>query len=699
MVVFLGAFLSFGIQPMIGRTLLPVFGGTAAVWVVCLCAFQLLLLGGYFYAHVLFGGEGRGKSSPSPGLSGGVGRLWMHIGLVLAAAVWTIYVARARHGLLAWAGGGGCVALEALGAVLLLVGGAFVLLSANSSLVQVLSGGAYHLYAFSNAGSLCGLLAYPLVIEPNMNLTTQWTCVGVGMIVYAVCLMRMLPAHVKKENEKVAEPSQGGGASTCEVSVAPVAKLSPLTWLIPAVTCFALNSITAHLTLDVMPFPLLWVALLAAFLASYIVGFSDRCAPFNNFMVWLLPIFVAGAAIAHTTNVTRGVYVLSLVSGTGLLFAGCAFLHGRLYALRPPPEALTRYYLRNAVGGAVGGLLSSLVAPMCFSSVAEYPIAVLAILALSAFVVIKMRMGRWTRIAAMAIFAAAATAFVWRVAAPDSRGRTIVYKARGFFGTLKVTELKARGASGDGVIHEYVHGTTTHGLQALVPGKERMATAYYAEDAGGLAIVQHPKYKRGEPMRVCIVGLGVGVTLAHARTNDFYRCYEISPEAAAIATNPKYFTFASDCPAKTEIVVEDARKGLERELRANEPRYDVIQIDAFTGDNIPYHLSTAEAFQLYFHRLAPDGMLSINISNWHMDEAPLIKVIADVFGVPTIVYSVPGDLKRLRFNSVWAVLPKRPPENFAIPQNARIRRLDLVKNIPLPTDEKGSFTCLITFED
>ena len=692
--IFIGSFLLFGVQPMIGRTLLPAFGGTAAVWVVCLCAFQVLLLGGYFYAHVAAGDGYR------------PGRMRLHLALLALAAALTAVCGWKRVAICAWAAESSVPALGVLAAVLLLCGFAYTLLSANSSLVQaiVASGdvtdrSVYRLYAVSNIGSLMGLLAYPFIFEPHVTLTAQWYGFAVGIAVYAIALAA-LSAGLGGSGAAVrnAQPTQDGASeSLAQPSQNGETSWSAILWFaLPASTCFLLNAVTTHLTLDILPLPLLWAVLLSIFLLSYVIGFSDKTANKLPFYGWGA-LVCAGALVWALQTATGGViYLVNLGAGCGLVFCACTFLHGWLYLTRPVAERLTRFYLLNAVGGAVGGTLTGLVAPLVFRTVAEYPIAlVLAAVFCAAGMFARVRRPVAWAYAALAI--ACVVGLGVRLCLEDTKGRTYLYRDRGFFGTVAVTSVPAQSNGVKGELHEYIHGTTVHGIQVCIPGKERMPTAYHTANGGGLAITQHPKYKAGLPMRVCIVGMGVGVSVTYGRTNDYYRCYEISPQAVKIATNPKLFTFISDSPAQVDIACMDARKGLEAELAAKTEPYDVIQIDAFTGDNLPYHLSTVEAFILYFSMLKDDGMLAVNISNWHLDEEPLMRAIADTFHAPAIVFSVPDDSAHMGFYCEWAIFMKQDPKDFVFPPTNRALDLRKVRRFPLPYDEKGSFMDLINW--
>lgn len=685
--IFLGSCLVFGVQPMVGRTLLPVFGGTAAVWVVCLCAFQLLLLAGYFHAHRLSRATRR--------------HLRIHLGLLLLAAVWVVVVALKRGAWLALAGGNAAPAIQVLVCVIALVGVPYVLLSANSSLVQALSGGDYRLYAVSNAGSLMGLLAYPFLLEPYVGLTVQWAGFGAGIALYTVLLGYLAMCRNAASAVQMVDEHVLADASTRVVDHAPRV-WTPLIWAaLPALSCFLLNALTTHVTLDVMPMPLIWTGSLALFLVSYIVGFSGIAACLVRPLAGVTIILLIAVGALHGVPIAKVGMPLTLVLYGGLLLAACSCLHAGLYMLRPDARGLTRYYLLQSIGGALGGTVASLVFPLVATRVTEYPVAlVLTGLSVAGLCAVHVRARRWACGVAMAGMCLATV--LWGIGARKET-RPAVYRGRGFFGTIEVLEAKARAAKGAGVIHEFVHGSTIHGIQALVPGRERMPTTYYTPNASGYAIVAHPKYRTGEPMRVNITGLGVGVLFSYGRTNDYYRAYEISPDALAVATDTNLFTFVSGFPGEKEIVLGDARKGLEAELAAAVEPYDVIVVDAFTGDNLPYHLSTVEAFDLYFKLLKPDGILCVNISNWHLSLEPFMRTIGEHYGVPLLGMKTADYYPALQFGAKVAFFCRKP-EGMADPPFGRNPNqalpIDFTKYrvMPrLPTDEKGSFVDLIAW--
>ena len=465
--IFLGSMLLFGVQPMVGRTLLPFFGGTSAVWIVCLCAFQILLLGGYFYADRLAGGR--------PSFTR------IHLVLLLASAAWAYFVADHRALL-----GGLCNGLHPTLAVMLflaaIVGLPYLALSANSSLVQALAsrGGrdVYRLYSVSNVGSLIGLFLYPFVLEPLVSVGMQWRIFAFGLAAYAVLLSFL---------------AKGAGAAETKVESAAAAASGAtagfghqLLWIaLPALSCAALNALTAHLTLNIVALPLLWCVLLALFLLTYILGFSGMAEKWLK--VWDALALVSGGLLAASVALEGDIgFVLQLSGACGLLLFGGTALHMRLYALRPSSVWLTRYYLFGAIGGAVGGVLTGLVAPRVFKTVMEFPLAVTAV------VVAVAALRDWRRPAKAAIwplFAAVVLGvFAWQLSYRDTMMGDTVYKDRGFFGTVRVTTCPAKTSAFKGHYNQFWHGTTLHCGQFFAEGYPVKATLYHGPLGGGFAI-------------------------------------------------------------------------------------------------------------------------------------------------------------------------------------------------------------------
>lgn len=692
--IFLGSFLLFMIQPMLGRTLLPVFGGSAAVWGVCLAAYQLLLLAGYGYAHGL-------ARRPFPRQRG------VHRTLLSLAVVWTCLTAALGGRLTAFFGGSSLPWLEVLFCVLALGGVPYVLLAAGSTLVQSwLSGGAslsaaegvdaprdvYRLYAVSNAGSLLGLMVYPFALEPFVPLTAQWWIFSAALGGYLLLLSVWGGRLVVSD-----APLPGPAPSVSESSAEARRMSSPALWLLlPGASAFLLNAVIAHLFTDVTPMPLVWVLMLAVFLLSYIAGFSAAGEKRGGLWCAGAAIALAGAAVANGMWGTGSFYPNAAADVALIFFAGVV-LHGWLYAERPERSRLTRYYLGIAAGGACGGLLASLVAPLVFSRVTEYPLALLACTALVAW---RCPKPAWLGgvPARNGVFAACVCVlwlgFSWALERHTS-SRTM-FSGRNFYGCLRVTETQ-ESFGGERVwpVHYLWCGQTTHGLQVQAPQWKRRGTSYYGDTGGGVAFHADPKYRAGEPVKVGVVGLGAGCLATYGRPGDVFRFYEINPQMVRVATDPHLFSFLPDAPMRIDLVPGDARKMLEKERAAGDPLYDILIVDAYNGDAVPYHLATVEAFKLYFDRLVPDGLLAVHVSNWHIDLLPLCKAVAKKLGV--IPYGVVGVSENsVTTGAIWVYMTRQPRE-YRYPGKSQVREVlwENVADRQAPTDERGSLLPLL----
>lgn len=689
-VIFVGAFLLFMVEPMVGRALLPLFGGTATVWVTCLATFQVLLLAGYFYAHVI---AYKCKAMYK-----------IHVGLLVLAVTWVIYLIARYPSCLPIPTGQNIAHLLAsvIIAVLVMIGGPYVLLSANSSLVQVLAdrqrvqtnraGDVYHLYAVSNAGALIGLLCYPFLVEPFFSLNTQWygfallTLIYTGLFYVCARLSNAGVGCTQKMGDTCSDYDESDGGE-------PLTGQTSWCWLvIPGLSCFLLNAITAYLTTDLTPMPLVWVILLALFLLSYIIGFSrfgERGVPvFGGLML----IFIGVCAILLPQR-NGNVFFLVLWPALGLLLFGGLFLHGWLYRLRPANAALTKFYLYMALGGTIGGSFSGLLAPVLFSSVMEYPLILALLLLMNMLYLWKEREWLDKTVVRYSFFGVGlAFLFIAHSMIADKENHPIL-RVRSFYGMLTVFQAESKSMLGESIpLKTFNHGNTIHGIQFGPHYLRDKPTGYYTETGGGIGITSHPSYTNGSPMRVGLVGMGIGTLACWGRTNDLYRFYEIDENVIRIATNSSYFTFIRDSAARVEIVTGDARFELKKECEQQQEKYDVLVLDAFTGDSVPYHLLTREAFELYFERLKPDGVLAIHCSSWHINLAPICKAVGRKFE-KKCVGSVSNPEGVAVLAAIWSFISQQPI-NLS---NKRVSEIDWdrVQNITLPADEKGSLMSLI----
>lgn len=699
--IFLGSCLAFCIQPMVARTLLPHFGGGASVWVTCLATFQMLLLAGYWYAHRLAGGESRRDHRLE---SAARARMHFHLILLLAAAVWlgcmAVWGGEAAEAL---SGFCGTPAVNVALAVLLTAGPAYVLLSSNASLVQSLAGGDYRLYSVSNLGSFAGLFAHPLVLEPFVPVCAQWALLAAGALAYAVLLCWCGKRGMRNErggmrNERWGMRDERGGMrdfsnnQTIEQS-----KNKALLWLLlPATSCFLLNATTAHITSDIAPLPLLWAVLLGLYLLSWTVGFSHR----GERLEALWASFAAGSLLAawavhHSDEMTGATMVRESAAAAGVLFFGCCALHARLCRFRPGGAMLTRYNLFLAVGGAIGGALSGIAAPLVFNSVLEWPVALVSLACWCAWIAMGACASVWR--SGVALVWLAAVAYAMMVAGMVRADRAGDFaRGRSFYGSWRVYGKVVHNGYGKAYrMHFFKHGGTIHGFEPVDAVYRTGATCYYAEENGGLAFRMHPGYAARRPVRAGLVGLGVGTMAWYGRRGDVFRFYEICPQVAAVAKNGPWFDFVRNSKADVEVQIGDARQLLEKERTRNEAKWDVLVVDAYSGDSIPVQLMTEEAFRLYKDRLAPGGVLALHLSNWHVDLVPAAKAAAKLLGMDCTVIQSPG--AGFAMEAVWAFLRERGTEGGAKVPPSEIVPDGEIRDVVLPTDTRGGLLGFLRF--
>ncbi len=690
--IFFGSFLLFGIQPMLGRTLLPPFGGSAAVWTVCLAAYQILLLVGYGYAHLIAKRSAR------------VQRV-THLVLLSLAVAWTFCLAALRMSLKSRLGNSAAPSLEVLLCVLLFVGLPYVLLSANSTLIQswlAKAGGGravYKLYAVSNLGSLLGLLVYPFLLEPYVSLNAQWYGFAACLLLYVALLARVARGtqDLRPPTSDLRPPPSDLRSPTSDlqppISDLPPPLTRPWLWLaLPALSTFLLNAVTVHLSTDVTPVPLMWVGLLTAYLLSFILGFS--VVGEKGLVAWAgLAVLTLLAAAYISGRVGGMVFLPNLACGLLLVLVCGTCLHGWLYRIRPESARLTHFYLAIAAGGALGGVSASLLAPVIFDRVWEYPLALLAACAACAWL---LRTWNHPELKGLSTFlaVAASLAAVLTVHYSVKGSRLTIARARNFYGCLRVEHEQIKSRFGDAMpMTRLYHGETIHGIQMRDRLLKNRPTSYYGPKGGGLAVTAHPRYAKGAPLRVGVIGLGTGTMATYGRTNDLYRFFEINPQVLQLATNTHFFSFVADSAACVDVSLGDARKRLEEERTLKCPQYDVLVVDAFSGDSIPYHLSTREAFQLYLDRLAPEGILALHISNWHIDLTPLCKAAAATFGLKiTGLIAMPEEFS---VASLWVYLTRETTPFAAV--GTREMNWAQVRDFRLPCDEKGSLLPLVRF--
>jgi hypothetical protein len=634
--VFLSAFLLFQVQPLIARFILPWFGGSAAVWSAALLFFQLVLLGGYFYAHCLI-------RYLKP-----IQQLVVHLGLLFVSLSALPIVPSA-----AWkATGGGDPTLRILLLLGATVGLPYMLLSATSPLLQAwylrTHKGAipYRLFALSNLGSMLALLTYPTLIEPSLALHSQAVMWSSAFAVFAVVCA--LAAWKSREG---VDPIQ----LIAEEDAPPPRLPEKLLWIgLAACASVLLLAVTSHLTQNVAPIPLLWVVPLSLYLLSFILCFeSDRL--YNRII--FLPLLVGAL-----TLFTYGEYwyennydvVKRLIPALcGALFVCCMVCHGELARRRPHPRYLTQFYLMVSIGGAMGGLFVALASPRIFRDYMELPAAMAAMAVMVTCVLWNKTPGvpraAWMR-AALVIATVGLAGYLGYK--ETKKERIYLRSARNFYGVLHVRD-DAAGLYGAPAQRVLVHGTIDHGTQLLQPGSERIPTSYFGYSSGVTRAIRAVG-KRG-PIKLGILGLGAGVTASLARAGDTLHYYEINPLVLDIATHQ--FGFLPGCPADKHVYLGDGRLVLES---LPDEHLDFFALDAFTSDSVPVHLLTREAYKTYLRHLKPDGVMAINISNRYLDLGPVVAQAMTEMGWSGVTVDDEGQDEPFYSGNTWVVLARSP---------------------------------------
>lgn len=679
--IFISAFLIFQVQPMIARYILPWFGGTPAVWSTVQMFFQVLLTGGYAYAAWL----------TRPGKR----REKLHLILLGVSVVAMLLLGLAWKSPItpdaSWKPGDDAFPVwEIIKLLAVSVGLPYFLLSSNSPLIQAWfhrafpEKTAYRLYVLSNIASLLGLVTYPLLIEPALSLAWQgWT----WSLAYAAYAGLAAWGAVGALRAKTV-PGPDPHPASAEAGPRPGWQDTSLWVGLAATASILLLATTSHITQEVAVIPFLWVLPLTIYLLSFILAFSGERWYSRQFylILFFAAMLLVGWALGRSeslnTLVQIGIYSLAL-------FAACMVCHGELYRLRPHPARLTGFYLLVSVGGAIGGIFITFAAPLLFKGYWELPLGFA--LAWLLFFMATLRRAdtrrRWLFVInyvllliALVFSGVRAVLFIQM----DVSGSLLL--ERSFFGVVRVKSLGEAGWSSQRLA--LVHGLTIHGFQYVDAMKRDLPTAYFSETGGGgLAILNHPR--RGQGMRVGVLGLGIGTLAAYGQEEDIYRFYEINPQVVALAEGQGgYFSYLQDSRAEIEVVLGDARLSLEDELASDNPQnYDVLVLDVFSSDSIPVHLLDREAFDVYLQHLAPDGILAVHISNRHLDLTPVVWTLADHFGLERVVIADPGNYESV-FPSLWVLLA-RDPALLSDPEiAARAKNMDeFVSPVRLWTDE------------
>jgi hypothetical protein len=658
--VFLSAFLLFQVQPLLGKAILPWFGGSPAVWTTCVLVFQALLFGGYAYSHLT-----TRYLSPRH-------QAYVHLALLMWATV-MLPIAPSP----AWKPAAGDAPVPRIILVTIAsVGLPYFLLSTTGPLLQrwfsqtYAGESPYRLYALSNLGSLLALLSYPFVVEPAFSIPVQstlWSGMFAAFALLCAGSAVVMWRRVEKSNglRATAIEEQGGvPSSRCrrrdlleaddEGEPRPSWNLIGLWFGLATVPSVLLLATTNRVCLDVAVVPFLWIIPLALYLITFILCFDGQrwyvrrpwvLAAGGSLLVvcWL---FVRGAT-GPSLTVQVVWYFLAL-------FCAGMVCHGELAALKPSPRHLTTFYLTVSAGGAAGGLFVALVAPLIFVSYFELHLGVFGfgLLCLALLLRedwrVRLPVAGWLQ-GTSVIVGLVCSALLMSQFGRHAAGSVAV--SRNFYGVLKVEQKPA--TRPEDTVKQLFHGWVIHGTQFVAPEKRRIPTAYYATCTGVGQVMA--KHHAGQPRHIGVVGLGVGTLAAYGQPGDRYRFYEINPDVIAAAQH--HFTFLSDSPAATTIVEGDARLALEFE----EPQeFDILVLDAFSGDAIPVHLLTREAMAVYLRHLKTDGLLACHISNLHFDLRPVIAGLAHENGLTSVVRLSDDDRRTAAQPALWVLLARYP---------------------------------------
>jgi spermidine synthase len=708
--LFVSAALLFLVEPMLAKMLLPLLGGTPAVWNTCLVFFQAALLAGYLYAHASLRWMGRRT------------QMAVHLTVVAAALlVLPLGIAQSRtpppqENPVQWI----------LITLLATVGLPFFALSASAPILQKWfaqtrhksAGDPYFLYAASNAGSLLGLLAYPLLLEPLLPLSLQsrfWSfgyAALLGMTALCAALVwRMHPAEAEH---------------TREITPAPPL-ITRARWVALAfVPSSLMLGVTTALTTDVPAIPFFWVLPLAVYLLSFVLVFASKPPISHGALVRRLP-FAILIALLPTVTKTRLPITLLLALYLLVLFAVAMVCHGELARSRPGIGRLTEFYLWISLGGVLGGIFNSLIAPVVFSSVMEFPLVLILAALLRPDPDRKRRnLGDWLLPAVLGLSMVAAIAamhhwvskpslllnsllfgysILWCLSFGNRRFRfalgltalllasstytgpfgRILHTERSFFGVSRVTNENADQ-------YRYLfHGGTIHGIQSLDPARSREPLSYYTRTGPVGQVFE--ELNTGD---VAIVGLGAGSMACYLRPGQALTYYEIDQAVKRIATDPRYFTFLSQCAPDAGIVMGDARLSLRA---APDAGYKLIVLDAFSSDSIPVHLLTREALQLYLKKLARGGVLAFHISNLYLDLAPVLATQARDAGLVSLVRddtAVPqADMDAGKYPSMWLVMSRNESDLGALARDARWKPAQPKRETRVWTDDYSNLLGII----
>lgn len=699
--IFVSAFLLFQIQPLISKRILPWFGGTPAVWTTCLLFFQTVLFAGYAYAHW-------SSSWLKPRA-----QALVHAALIILALVLMRVLPSDR-----WEPSGSESPIPDILLILAVsIGVPYFILSATGPLLQAWFARSfpgripYRLYALSNIGSLLALISYPFFFERTFNLRSQANLWTAGFVVYAA-LAAYLAWRIRQTETLPSAREQGTKPKNKTHDAPPQPRLYAFWLILAAFGSLVLIVTTNHVSTDIAVTPLLWVVPLALYLLTFIIAF-DRPTWYRRVPIAILVILAVYAAAATNFFQTRQYIfyelgtlglvasffadpnappvlhqfspLLFIASNFAALFVICLMCHGEIVRTRPAPRYLTAFYLMISAGGALGGIFATLIAPLLFETYFEWGAAMFVACLASFAVLIRARAvwmargispknrSRWfyARIGA-AIFGLLAVSIVALFDVSDflrSRRTDILWRERNFFGALAIQQYDPH--DDNWRLNSLFHGVILHGTQFTNEARRRSPTTYFGRETGvGRAIDYFQKQLPPGKLRMAVVGLGAGTLACYPDSGDSLTFYEINPAVIEIADQGRWFTYVKDCRARgarCDIRLGDARLTLRREVQEKKPLdYHVIVLDAFSGDSIPVHLLTAQAFELYLSSLASStttadkqaesGAIAVHVSNLYLNLDPVIRGVAERYNLTFLKFLTPDVPEQGVLPAEWLVL-------------------------------------------
>jgi spermidine synthase len=720
--LFLSSLLMFALEPIVAKTVLPILGGTPMVWNTCVLFFQILLLGGYAYAHGVTTWLGPRGSSAAYGI------LLLLPFLTLPFAIGPEAQPPADGNPIGWL----------LVVLAKSIGLPFFALAATAPILQrwfadtdhPSAKDPYFLYAASNLGSLLALVMYPVLIEPALRLRMQnqlWL-IGYGVFVLAACLA--VGAGWRRKATPAAAPARSAGRDDAAAVTAPTWERR-LTWIALAfIPSSLMLAVTTYFSTDIAPVPLFWIAPLALYLLTFVVAFSARSASFRSISDRLMPLLILPLVVLMIAGAGISLWMAIPLHLAAFTMAALV-CHGRLAADRPAPIHLTEFYFWLAFGGMLGGVFNTLAAPLLFSRVIEYPLVLVFALAarhgrrpeagspwsvsdlavpigvgaLSAGFIVWLHPGpdnaplfvaglglpavlAFTQAKASLRFAASvATMLVAGLLAANAQGPAL-YVSRTFFGVYRVT------ADQGNRYHSLYHGTTLHGMQSVDASRQKEPLTYFHREGPiGQAFAGLPDVAGRR--EIGVVGLGVGTLASYRTAGQQWTFYEIDAEVERIARTEAYFTYLQSCGDGCRVVLGDARLSL---ARAPLQGYGLIVLDAFSSDAIPIHLMTAEALALYLSRLAPEGVMAFHITNRHLTLAPVLARLALNHGLAVRLqkHTANQTITPGQYSTEWMVMARSAQDLGSLANDPRWSTPAIPPSTPLWTDDFSNILSVLS---